>query len=101
MSAVTKASSRCPMSPADYLDPADWFLAPWRRLPPLPRVPVRPFDLRESCERLARLPRSAVGYDWSKLALTPALALVEARFWFDAMTRADAGVAPRELALYL
>src|SRR5262245_34627574 len=90
-----------PPFPADYLDPADWFLAPWRQLPPLPRAPARPFDLRACAEHLAHLPRSGPTYDWDKLRLTPALTPEEARFWFEAMTRAGADLPPRELALYL
>jgi hypothetical protein len=87
--------------PGDYLDPTDWFLAPWRQLPPLPRTPVRPFDLRACANQLSRVPRSGRGHDWSELGLSPALAPQEARFWFEAMTRVGPDVAPRELALYL
>ncbi len=79
------------------LDPADWFLATWRDLPPLRRPAPAPFDL-DNC--LARLRRVKLGHrggvaDWDDVPIAPALTRAEALFWLWATTGVGAGSGAR------
>ena len=64
------------------LEPADWFAATWRQLPPLPRPEPKPF--------VPERPEFS-------LSMTPE----EARFWFAALTTRSQEVKSKELGLYL
>ncbi len=85
------------------LDPADWYVATWRKLPPLPRPAVEPFDPQECADRVARVTVSGHGWkwDWTRARVSAGLTPEEARFWFEAMTLADANTKPKELAPWL
>src|SRR5262245_6667152 len=69
------------------LAPEDWFWAPWRRLPPLPRPEPRPFDPADGAARLAlaKRGRREKPPDWKRATIAPGLTEGEARFWLDAM----------------
>jgi hypothetical protein len=85
------------------LDPADWYVATWRKLPPLPRPEPAPFDPQACAARMARVTVSGRGWkwDWSKAQVPAGLSPEEARFWFEAMTRANSKTKPKELALWM
>ena len=87
------------------LDPIDWYRAPWRKLPPLPRPAPPPFDCRECAGRAGRVMvtrrEPLVHWSWDRAAVPPVPSREEARLWLEAMTRAGADVKPMELALYL
>ena len=82
------------------LEPADWFLAPWRRLAPLPCPPAEPFDLAKCLARLAKL-TGASEENWDHAALHPMMSAAEARFWYEAITLAGPESPPRGLAVRL
>jgi hypothetical protein len=87
------------------LDPADWFRAPWRKLPPLPRRQSPPFDPKGCAERVGRVLGQRRGiltpWAWERAGVPPAPSREEARFWLEVMTKAGTDVKPQELALYL
>ncbi len=87
------------------LDPTDWFRAPWRKLPPLPRPAPPPFDQEGCAARIARVTverRDPVTpWAWHKAGVPPVMSREESRFWLEAMTRAGVDAKPKELALYL
>ncbi len=79
-----------PLGPAEVriaLDPEDWFRAPWRKLEPLPRPAVRPFDLQATLAKLAKLPTHRYGWywEWDKAGLNHFMTPEEGTFWFTAM----------------
>lgn len=88
------------------LDPADWYIATWRRLPPLPRPQPEPFD-RDACiGRVAKVRRSRSTYtgehwDWGPAQVPLSMNQAEARFWLEAMTQPDRATAPATLATAL
>lgn len=74
-----------------HLDPADWYLAPWRNLPPLPRPEPKPFDQKAALATLAKLnPKGEYGWRWERAGLPPTMSRPEAEFWLTAMTTAPA-----------
>jgi predicted DNA-binding WGR domain protein len=88
------------------LDPADWFWATWRDLPPLPR-PERaaaPFDLDRCLAQLRGLQWvQNFWWNWGGLKLPGVFSREEANFWFRVLTGLDQGgkasrSAPAELA---
>jgi hypothetical protein len=87
------------------LDPADWFRAPWRDLPPLPRPEPPPFDRQACAARVARVTVSRrhilTPWAWDKAEIPPVPSREEARFWLEAMTQVGMDARPKELALYL
>lgn len=89
-SSTGKKPSTSTHTPPDFivLDPTDWYLAPWRNLPPLPRAAPRPFDLKAATAQLISLGERYP--DWSRIDLPITLSREEANFWFLAMT------APRQ-----
>lgn len=75
------------LPPADIpLDPADWYVASWRNLPPLPRP--APTDREDCLARLAAVKVGRSGWDWSSARIGPCLGVEEGRFWLEAFTRA-------------
>jgi hypothetical protein len=96
---MTEAIS-LPPAVAIALEPTDWFLAPWRRLAPLPCPPAAPFDLARGLARLTKL-TSATEDSWDHAALSPAMSALEARFWYEAITQSGPAAPPRALALRL
>lgn len=82
------------------LDPIDWYLAPWRNTPPLPRPEPRPFDLGSCVARLGRV-RGSYSWNWDGAQLDDVLSREEAHFWLYAMTGETHEGKPKELALYL
>jgi len=82
------------------LDPLDWYLAPWRNTPPLPRPEPRPFDLDACVGRLGCLSGGHY-WNWSGIPEDYVLSREEAHFWFFAITGATKEVKAKELALSL
>jgi hypothetical protein len=70
------------------LEPRDWFLAPWRKLAPLPRPEAEPFDLKSCLARLAKV--NTYGgihtWIWDRANLADTMSREEAHFWLVAMT---------------
>lgn len=63
-----------------------YYLAPWRKLPPLPRPAAAPFDHADCLRRLGRVkPADDGGREWEAAGLPPAMAPEEADFWLLAM----------------
>jgi hypothetical protein len=87
------------------LDPADWFRAPWRKLPPLPRPEPPPFKAAACAARAARVTVGRQGiltpWAWDRADIPPVPSREEARFWLEAMTKAGMDAKPGELALYV
>jgi hypothetical protein len=85
------------------LDPAEWFLATWRKLEPLPRPQPAPFDHLACVARLERVTTASYPHPWNwhRANIADALTPQEAHFWFAAMTGIGRDVKPRELALHL
>jgi hypothetical protein len=77
------------------LEPADWFLATWRRLAPLPAEET-PFDLNDALARLDKL-TTAHADSWDRAALNPAMSPFEARFWYEAISLSGPAVQPCSL----
>ncbi len=79
------------------LDPADWFWATWRDLPPLPR-PERaaaPFDLDRCLAQLRGIRwMQNFWWDWGSARVPEALSREEASFWFRALTGLKHGGEP-------
>jgi hypothetical protein len=87
---VKPASVNTQVTKVIKLAPEDWYLASWRKLPPLPRPEPAPFD-REAClTRIADLPSGRRGWAvrWDTLHLPASLTIEEASFWYITMTRA-------------
>ncbi len=71
------------------LDPIDWFWAPWRKLAPLERSPVRPFDPADGMARLRKAQdgqKFVYQWIWRKAEIQPFLSQEEAHFWFAVVT---------------
>jgi predicted DNA-binding WGR domain protein len=98
------------------LDPADWFYATWRDLPPLPRPAAPPYDPDECARRFTKIsPTGRIytwgyAFHWDRAEISPSLTPEEARFWFAAMIPAGVqsgfspggqDLKPKELALHL
>src|SRR6266516_2807587 len=81
--------------PTLALDPADWYLATWRELPPLVRPAPAPFDLPLCLNRLRKLRVSRYGAlrDWEEVAVPVSMTAQEAHFWLTALT--EGGVHAR------
>ncbi len=88
-----EVTHRLDVAPPAWLRPADqlWQFRP-RPAPP-------PFDPAECLARLRRVVGRQVSWrtDWSKLRIAPALTPPEARFWLEALTRAQQGQQMTEL----
>jgi hypothetical protein len=71
------------------LDPADWYRATWRELPPLPKPPAAPFDRDDALRRLKRVRRQLRSrnrvWDWTTAQISPSLSRPEAAFWLRAI----------------
>jgi hypothetical protein len=80
------------------LDPADWFLAGWRNLPPLPLPAAEPFDREDCLKRLGKVKLPASGWNWLPAGIAPALTVEEARFWLWAMVHASSHHKAGDLA---
>jgi hypothetical protein len=80
------------------LDPADWFLAGWRGLPPLSLPEPRPFDRDDCLKRLAAVKRLRNGWDWRPADIAVSLTPEEGRFWVWAMARAGEEPGAKTLA---
>jgi hypothetical protein len=85
------------------LDPADWYVATWRHLPPLPLPEPAPFDQVACAARVTKATAGGYGprWNWDKVGIPVSMTAEEARFWLEAMTRPDKKTKPRELALWL
>jgi predicted DNA-binding WGR domain protein len=70
------------------LDPADWFWATWRDLPPLRRAErAAPFDLDRCLAQLRDVRNTSYGgWDWWGVKLPGVFSPEEGRFWFLAIT---------------
>jgi hypothetical protein len=82
--------NRGPLSSTDSclaLDPADWYLATWRDLPPQVRPSPAPFDLAQCVDRLRKLRVSRYGAirDWDEVYIPVSMTAQEAHFWLRAM----------------
>ncbi len=88
---VPAPASSAPSAGPLLLAPTDWFLAPWRNTPPLPRPEPAPFDLEGCLARLAKLnPNGAWdGWKWERMKLPDIMTREEAHFWLLAMTSTD------------
>lgn len=84
-------SSLCAPMPLEVprsidLDPADWYWASWRQLPPPVEEPVTAFNREECLERLQKLKVPDYGFpDFRKCGLKPRMSREEAHFWLLAM----------------
>jgi hypothetical protein len=87
-----------PLPPGIALDPADWFLAGWRKLPPLSLPEPRPFDPDDCLRRLARVKGASGRWNWAPADILPGLTAEEARFWLWAMVHASASRGTADLA---
>jgi Domain of unknown function (DUF4132) len=65
------------------LSPRDWLRATWRKLPPLPRPELVPFNEEQL---LVRLRWPGWSWKWWRARISPALSTEEARFWLAVMT---------------
>jgi predicted DNA-binding WGR domain protein len=79
------------------LDPADWFWATWRDLPPLKRPEPKPFNLKDCLKRLKRAATSQYysnyyRWDWEKAKIDDVLSREEAHFWFAAIMEPKLGI---------
>jgi hypothetical protein len=85
--------------PADiHLEPSDWFLAPWRNLPPLAKGTAAPFNLDNCRKRLSKIAIHKNGdWGWSKCQIPHWMTADEARFWLAALLTADAAESPETL----
>ena len=69
------------------LDPEDWLWATWRPRSPWPRPEIKPFDLEECLERLAKVTRSSqTHWNWSKIRFASTMTREEAHFWLVAVS---------------
>jgi hypothetical protein len=85
--------------PADILlEPWEWYVAGWRKLPPLPRQAPRPFDREDCLRRLARVRGPFYKRTWAPAAVGPHLDPGEGWFWLEAFTRAAGNKTPGDLA---
>ena len=68
--------------------PSDWLWATWRPRSPWPRPEMKPFDLEECLERLAKVTRSSQipNWNWSKVRFAPTMTREEAHFWLVAVS---------------
>jgi hypothetical protein len=82
------------------LDPADWYIATWRKLPPLPWPPAPDFDRRACAERITRVTVRDNVWHWERAGLPVRMSAPEARFWFEAMTRTT-GTTPQLLSPWM
>jgi hypothetical protein len=85
------------------LDPIDWYIATWRKLPPLPRPEPAPFQQKDCLARAQRVIGSTYswGWNWSRANVPLTMTPEEARFWFEAMTFAPGTSKPTEAAAAL
>ncbi|HEY1186775.1 MAG TPA: DUF4132 domain-containing protein [Gemmata sp.] len=87
--APAAAPQRAAHTPANiHLNAVDWYLAPWRNLPPLPRPEPKAFDQKAALKVLATLnPKGDFGgWKWERAGLSVAMSRPEAHFWFMATT---------------
>lgn len=87
---VAPEAPAAPLPANIHLDPADWYLAAWRNLPPLPRPEPKPFDPKAALAALAKLnPKGEYsGWKWEKVGLSVSMSRPAAEFWLRAMTAA-------------
>jgi hypothetical protein len=81
------------------LEPSDWFLAPWRHLPPL-SCPETPFVPEKALAQLEKV-GGGNAERWDRAALAPGMSPAEARFWYEAITQSGPSAAPRAMAVRL
>ncbi|MGB8699183.1 MAG: DUF4132 domain-containing protein [Thermosynechococcaceae cyanobacterium] len=70
------------------LNPTDWLWATWIPLNPIPRSPVKPFDLEKCLKQLQQIPctsHSCFDFNWTKSKLSIDMPPAEAHFWLSAM----------------
>lgn len=83
------------------LSDLDWRWATWRKLPPLPPLAERPFDLDEVLGRVAKLKapsKYASSFGFDKAGLKPGMSKQEARIWYECMVGVDLKKSPQVLA---
>lgn len=82
------------------LDPADWYWASWRQLPPPADEPVAAFNREECLERLKKVKLPAYGWeiDFSKCGLKPCMSREEAHFWLLAMAMSPQALRTHDVA---
>src|SRR4051794_10496273 len=86
--------------PADILlEPKDWYLANWRKLPPLERPKPAAFDLADGCRRLRRVKaRANEPWDWSAAAIPESMSREEGLFWLSALIGSETEKTASSLA---
>ncbi|KAB8143746.1 DUF4132 domain-containing protein [Chloroflexia bacterium SDU3-3] len=63
------------------LAPTDWFRAPWRNTPPLPRPPAPPFDREQALESIVKHAKYGTFWYAKKISVAATLTPREAHFW--------------------
>jgi hypothetical protein len=80
-----------------HLEPADWHIALWRNLPPLPMPPLAPFDKADGLKRLKRITVTKGGvWNWSAVQLPTHMNAKEAAFWLTALFAAQNAKTPAQ-----
>lgn len=63
------------------LAPTDWFRAPWRNTPPLPRPPAPPFDREKTLRKITNVTETYVVWRDKRICVPPFPSREESHFW--------------------